>query len=119
MMRPLPLNSTGLWLVIKRKTRPGCPDVRIWRSPQEARDASVMSGSHEEFMAKWGIQSKRELGDIVTILEIVARSDFQRHRPKWSQQFGEKTLKAVESMPTYYPSTSATPAAPMLTGCKD
>jgi len=84
-----------------------------------AGDASVMSESPEEFMVKWGIQSNRELGDIVKILEIVARSEFERLRPKWSQQFGEKTLKAVESMPTYYPSTSATPAAPMLTGCKD
>jgi len=84
-----------------------------------AADASVMSKSPEEFMVKWGIQSKRELGDIVKILEIVARSEFERLRPKWSQQFGEKTLRAVESMPTFYPSTSATPAAPMLTGCKD
>ena len=66
----------------------------------------MMSESPEEFMTKWGIQSKRELGDIVTILEIVARSEFQRLRPKWSQQFGEKTLKAIESTPTYYPSTS-------------
>jgi hypothetical protein len=78
-----------------------------------------MSESPEEFMAKWGIKSKGELGDIVTILEIVARSEFQRLRPKWSQQFGEKTLLAVESTSTYYLSSSATPAAPMLTGCKD
>jgi hypothetical protein len=78
-----------------------------------------MSESREEFMAKWGIQSDKELRDITTILEIVARSQFQRLRPKWSQQFGEKTLKAIESMPTYYPRTSATPAARMPTGCRD
>jgi hypothetical protein len=95
------------------------PDIRVSRWPQEAGEASVTNESAEEFMAKWGIQSNRELGDIITILHAVMRSEFQRLRPKWSQQFGEKTLLAVESMPTYYPSTSATPAAPMLTGCKD
>jgi hypothetical protein len=79
----------------------------------------MMSQSREEFMAKWGIQSDQELGDIITILHAVMRSEFQRLRPKWSQQFGEKTLLAVESMSTYYPSTSATPAPPFLTGCKD
>jgi hypothetical protein len=70
-------------------------------------------------MAKWGIQSDQELMDIVTILETVMRSQFQRLRPKWSQQFGEETLQAVESMPTYYPSASATPTARMLTGHQD
>jgi hypothetical protein len=79
----------------------------------------MMSQTREEFMAKWGIQSDKQLRDIVTILHAVMRSEFQRLRPKWSQQFGEKTLRAVESMPTYYPSVSATPAARMLTGCED
>ena len=78
-----------------------------------------MSQSRAEFMAKWGIQSDQELGDILTILETVIRSQFQRLRPKWSQQFGEETLQAIESMPTYYPSTSATPIARMLTGHQD
>jgi hypothetical protein len=70
-------------------------------------------------MARWGIHSDRELRDITTILQIVARSQFQRLRPKWSQQFGEKTLEAVEGMPTYYPSASAKPTARVLTGCQD
>jgi hypothetical protein len=77
-----------------------------------------MSETPEEFMAKWGIHSDQELRDITMILQIVARSQFQRLRPKWSQQFGEKTLKAVESMRTYYPSTSATPA-PLLNRHQD
>jgi hypothetical protein len=104
---------------VKRKTCVACPDIRVSRWPQEAGDASVMSESPEKFMTKWGIQSKRELGDIVTILEVVARSEFERLRPRWSQQFGEKTLRAIEGTPTYYPSTSAAPNARMLTGCKD
>jgi hypothetical protein len=78
-----------------------------------------MSESLEEFMAKWGIHSDQELRDITTILQIVARSEFQRLRPKWSQQFGEITLQAVESMPTYYPSTSVTPTTRILAGCQD
>jgi hypothetical protein len=52
-------------------------------------------------MAKWGIQSDQELGDIVTILQTVMRSQFQRLRPKWSREFGEETLQAVESMRDY------------------
>jgi hypothetical protein len=79
----------------------------------------MISQTREEFMAKWGIRSDQELGDIITILHAVMRSEFQRLRPKWSQQFGEKTLQAIESMPTYYPSASATPAVSMVTGCKD
>jgi hypothetical protein len=67
-------------------------------------------------MAKWGIQSDQELGEIVTILQTVMRSQFQRLRPKWSQQFGEETLQAVECMPTYCPSTPATPVARMPMG---
>jgi hypothetical protein len=70
-----------------------------------------MSQSREEFMAKWGIQSEQELTDIVTMLQTVMQSQFQRLRPRWSQEYGEETLRAVESMPTYYPSTSATPIA--------
>ena len=70
-------------------------------------------------MAKWGIQSDQELRDMVTILQTVMRSHYQRLRPKWSQQFGEETLQAIESMPTYYLSTSATPVARMLTGYQD
>jgi hypothetical protein len=67
-------------------------------------------------MAKRGIQSDKELGDIITILHAVMRSEFQRLRPKWSQQFGEKTLKAIEGMATYYPSTSATPTSTIPLG---
>ena len=52
-------------------------------------------------MAKWGIQSDQELGDMVTILRTVMRSQFQRLRPKWSREFGEETLQAVESMRDY------------------
>jgi hypothetical protein len=62
-------------------------------------------------MAKWGIQSDEELRDIVMMLQTVMRSQFQRLRPRWSQEYGENTLQAIESMPTYYPSTSATPIA--------
>jgi hypothetical protein len=58
-------------------------------------------------MAKWGIQSDQELGDIVTILQTVMRSQFQRLRPKWSQQFGEETLQAIESMCDYQYTFSA------------
>jgi hypothetical protein len=75
----------------------------------------VMSQSRAEFMAKWGIHSDQELRDIITILQTVVQAQFQRLRPKWSQQFGEETLQAVESTPTYYLSTSATPIARMLT----
>jgi hypothetical protein len=78
-----------------------------------------MSENPDKFMAKWGIQSNQELKDIITILRAVMQSEFQRLRPKWSQQFGERTLKAVESMPTYYPSASAKPKARVLTGCQD
>jgi hypothetical protein len=67
-----------------------------------------MSQSREEFMAKWGIQSDQELRDIVTMLQTVMQSQFERLRPRWSQEYGEDTLQAIESMPTYYPSTSAT-----------
>jgi hypothetical protein len=66
-------------------------------------------------MARWGIQSDKELRDITTILQIVARSEFQRLRPKWSREYGDETLQAIESMPPYYPSTSARPIARMLT----
>ena len=66
-----------------------------------------MSQSRAEFMAKWGIQSDQELGDILTILQTVIRSQFQRLRPKWSQQFGEETLQAVESMCDYQYTFSA------------
>ena len=62
-------------------------------------------------MAKWGIQSDQELGDIVTILQTVMRSQFQRLRPKWSQQFGEDVLDAIEQMPTFWPSSPAMPIA--------
>jgi hypothetical protein len=82
-------------------------------------DASMMSEIPEEFMAKWGIHSDKELRDITTILQIVARSQFQRLRPKWSREYGGDTLQAIESMPTYYPSTSATPTARMLTEYQD
>jgi hypothetical protein len=67
-----------------------------------------MSQSREQFMAKWGIQSDQELRDIVTMLQTVIQSQFQRLRPRWSQEYGEDTLQAIESTPTYYPSTSAT-----------
>ena len=60
-----------------------------------------MIQSREQFMAKWGIQSDQEFRDMVTILQAVMRSQFQRLRPKWSQQFGEGTLQAVESMCAY------------------
>jgi hypothetical protein len=36
-----------------------------------------MSQSREGFMAKWGIRSDQELGDIITILHAVMRSEFQ------------------------------------------
>lgn len=49
-------------------------------------------------MAKWGIKSEQELRDTVTILHRVMKLEFQRLRPKWSQQFGEDVLEAVESM---------------------
>jgi hypothetical protein len=75
-----------------------------------------MSQSRAEFKAKWGIQSDQELRGIITILETVIRSQFQRLRPKWSQQFGEETLQAIENMPIYSPSASAIPMARMLTG---
>ena len=58
-------------------------------------------------MAKWGIQSDQELGDIVTILQTVMRSQFQRLRPKWSREFGEETLQAIESMCDYQYTFSA------------
>jgi hypothetical protein len=61
-----------------------------------------MSQSRAEFMAKWGIQSDQELGDIITMLQTVMRSQFQRLRPEWSQEFGEDALKAIENMSTYY-----------------
>jgi hypothetical protein len=60
-----------------------------------------MSQSRAEFMAKSGIQSDQELRDTVTILQTVMWSQFQRLRPKWSQQIGEETLQAIENMPTY------------------
>jgi ElaB/YqjD/DUF883 family membrane-anchored ribosome-binding protein len=78
-----------------------------------------MSQSREEFMAKWGIQSEQELRDIVTMLQSVMESQFKRLRPRWSQEYGEETLQAVERMPTYYPSTPTTPIALMLTGYQD
>jgi hypothetical protein len=60
-----------------------------------------MSHSRAEFMAKWGIQSDQELRAIVTMLQTLMRLQFQQLRPKWSQQFGEETLQAVESMRNY------------------
>jgi hypothetical protein len=75
-----------------------------------------LSQGRAEFMAKWGIQSDKELADIVTILQTVMRLQFQRLRPKWTQEYGEDTLQAIESMPTYYPSASVTPIARMRTG---
>jgi hypothetical protein len=59
-----------------------------------------MSQGRAEFMARWGIRSDQELMDIITILQTVMRSQFQRLRPKWSQEFGEETLQAIESMVT-------------------
>jgi hypothetical protein len=70
-----------------------------------------MSQSRDEFMTRWGIQSDQELRDIVTMLQTVMQSQFQRLRPRWSREYGEETLQAIESMPAYYPSTSATPIA--------
>jgi hypothetical protein len=67
-------------------------------------DVSVMSQTRAEFMAKWGIQSDQELRDIITVLQAVMRSQFQRLRPKWRREFGEETLQAIESMLTYCPS---------------
>jgi hypothetical protein len=79
-----------------------------------------MSQGRAEFMAKWGMRSDEELGDIITILQTVMRSQFQRLRPKWSKQFGEETLQAIESMPTYYPgAASAMPIARMPSGYQD
>jgi hypothetical protein len=57
-----------------------------------------MSQTREEFMAKWGIKSEQELRDTIAILQSVMKLEFQRLRPKWSQQFGEDVLEAVESM---------------------
>jgi hypothetical protein len=62
-------------------------------------------------MAKWGIQSDQELRDIVAMLQSVMKSQFRGLRPRWRQEYGEDTLQAIESMPTYYPSASATPIA--------
>jgi len=62
-----------------------------------------MSQSREEFMARWGIQSDQELRDIVTMLQTVMQSQFRRLRLRWSQEYGEETLQAIESMPTYCP----------------
>jgi hypothetical protein len=70
-------------------------------------DASAMSQTRAEFMAKWGIQSDQELAEIITMLQTVMRSQFQRLRPRWIQEYGEDTLRAIESMHTYYPSTQA------------
>jgi hypothetical protein len=78
-----------------------------------------MSESRAEFMAKWGIHSDQELKDIITILQTVIRLQFQRLRPKWRREFGEEALQAIENMSTYYPSSSTTPIARMLTGYQD
>ena len=80
---------------------------------------SLCSQSRAEFKAKWGIQSDQELRDIITVLQAVTRSQFQRLRPKWRREFGEETLQAIENMSTYYPSSSTTPIARMLTGHQD
>ena len=80
---------------------------------------SLCSQSRAEFMAKWGIQSDQELRDIITILQAVMRLHFQRLRPKWRREFGEETLQAIESMATFWPSTSATTIARMLTAHQD
>ena len=80
---------------------------------------SLCSQSRAEFKAKWGIQSDQELRDIITVLQAVTRSQFQRLRPKWRREFGEETLQAIEGMPAYYPSSSTTPIARMLTGHQD
>jgi hypothetical protein len=58
-------------------------------------------------MAKWGIQSDQELRDMVTILQTVMRSHYQRLRPKWRREFGEDALQAVESMCDYQYTFSA------------
>jgi hypothetical protein len=60
-----------------------------------------------------------DLGDIITILQVVMQSQFLRLRPGLSQEHGEDTLQAIESMPAYYPSTPATPIARMPTGYQD
>jgi hypothetical protein len=78
-----------------------------------------MSHGRAEFMARWGIQSDQELVEIVTMLHAVMRSQFEQLRPRWSQEYGEETLQAIESMPTYYHRTSATPIARMLAGYQD
>jgi hypothetical protein len=74
-----------------------------------------MGESRADFMARWGIRSDQELRDIVTMLQTVMVSQFRRLRPNWSQQFGEEVLEAVESMPTFRPSTSAPPTGHVLT----
>ena len=61
----------------------------------------MMRQAWGEFMARWGIQSSQELRDIVTILQAVMRSQFQRLRPQWSQQPREEALEAIECMPTF------------------
>jgi len=66
-------------------------------------------------MAKWGIKSEQELTDIITILQTVMRLQFQRLRPKWSQQFGEEVLEAVERMTPVWAGPSAAPTAHELT----
>lgn len=50
-------------------------------------------------MPKWGITFERELKDIATILQKVMRMQLETLRPKWSQQFGEEALRAVECVP--------------------
>jgi len=78
-----------------------------------------MSQTREEFKAKWGIKSDQELQDIITILQTVMRLQFQRLRPKWSQQFGEEVLQAVESMNPVWAGPSAAPASQELTAYQD
>jgi hypothetical protein len=74
-----------------------------------------MSQAREEFMKKWGIESEQELKDIIKILRTIMKLQFQRMRPKWSQQFGEEVLEAVEGMTPVWAGPSAAPTARELT----
>jgi hypothetical protein len=57
-----------------------------------------MSQAVRSFMTEWGIESEQELRDTITILQTLMKLQFQRLRPKWSRQFGEDVLEAVERM---------------------
>jgi hypothetical protein len=58
-----------------------------------------MSQGREDFMAKWGITSEQEMKDIAAILQKIMRMQLKTMRPKWSREFGEDVLKAIERMP--------------------